>query len=156
MIPEQNRANLQIIVDNPPPSEEPKQDYTFEFLVDAFIQNRDAIEKMEERHKQELKPALRLRELLTEQLLLKLKATGQEMARTKVGTVSAAPRTSVSCSDPNIFMDYVRENDAFELLDRRPNKTACLEFNSENGQLPPGVKMTSKQDVNVQRARKES
>jgi hypothetical protein len=155
MIPEQNRTNLKIIVDNSPP-EEPKHDYTFEFLVDAFIQNRDAIEKMEERHKLELKPAFRLRELLAEQLLLKLKATGQEMARTKAGTVSAAPRISISCSDPGIFMDYVRENDAYELLDRRPNKTACIEFNDVNGQLPPGVKMNTKQDVNVQRPRKES
>jgi hypothetical protein len=155
MIPEQNKTNLKIIVDNSPPLQ-PKQDYTFEFLVDAFIQNRDAIEEMEKRHKLELKPAFRLRELLTEQLLLKLKATGQEMARTKAGTVSVAPRTSISCSNPNEFMEYLIENQLWELIDRRPNKTACLEFNNENGQLPPGVKMTSKEDVNVQRARKES
>jgi hypothetical protein len=58
-------------------------------------------------------------------------------------------RDTASCSDPNLFIDYVREHDAYELLDRRPNSTACKEFLKANNQLPPGVKLNSMRYVNV-------
>ena len=124
----------------------------FERLVQAFIATRDKIEEIKERHKQELARPNKLKDMLTAQLLNDLKATGQEMARTKYGTVSAATKDTASCSDPNLFVDYVREHDAYELMDRRPNSTACREFLNEHGELPPGVKLNVLQYVNVRAA----
>jgi hypothetical protein len=134
---------------------EPEIEYKFDKLVKAFVDTRSVIEDIEERYKQEKKKPLRLKELLTEQLLKKLKQTGQEMARTKYGTVTAVTHDTASCSDPDIFIHYVSEHNAYELLDRRPNKTACKEFLKNNGELPPGVKFNSKQDVNVRNIKKE-
>jgi hypothetical protein len=129
--------------------EPPAKEYRLDELVKAFVDTRDVLEEIDERYKLERKQPLRLKELLTEQLLLKLKQTGQEMARTKYGTVTAVTRDTTSCSDPNLFIDFVRDHDAYYLLDRRANLTACKEFLEVNGQLPPGVKLNSKQDVNV-------
>lgn len=124
----------------------------FDELVRAFVELRKKTKEIEDRHKQELAKPLRLKELLTEELLEGLASTGQEMARTQYGTVSAAVRVTPSCSDPNLFIAYVRENDAYELMDRRPNGTACAEFAKEHGQLPPGVKVSSVRYVNVRAA----
>ena len=126
--------------------------YKFDELVEAFIECRDVIEAIKERHKQELAKPNQLKEMLTERLLDMLASTGQDMARTKFGTVSAATRDTASCSDPNIFVDYVREHDAYELMDRRPNSTACRAFLDEHGELPPGVKLNVLRYVNVRAA----
>jgi hypothetical protein len=123
--------------------------YTIEDVVRAYIKTRNTIEQIKERHKQELKKHHQYQAIQTAWLLTTLKATGQEMARTKYGTVSAAVRDTASCSDPNMFIDYVREHDAYELLDRRPNSTACREFNAKHGMLPPGVKLNTIRYVNV-------
>lgn len=124
----------------------------FDELVRAFVELRKVTKEIEDRHKQELAKPFRLKELLTERLLESLAETGQEMARTQYGTVSAAVRVTPSCSDPNLFIDYVRKNDAYELLDRRPNSTACQEFAKEHGCLPPGVKVSQVRYVNVRAA----
>jgi hypothetical protein len=128
------------VVDNEPPAPDLSR---FDMLVKAFVATGRVIEEIEAEHRERLKKPLRLKELLTEELLNRLAETGQEMARTKYGTVSAAVRDTASCSDPNLFIDYVREHDAYELLDRRPNVTACREYNNEHGMLPPGVKLNS-------------
>jgi len=124
----------------------------FDELVRAFVELRKVVKEIEDRHKQELAKPLRLKELLTAELLEGLASTGQEMARTQYGTVSAAVRVTPSCSDPNLFIAYVREHDAYELMDRRPNGTACAEFAKAHGQLPPGVKVSQVRYVNVRAA----
>src|SRR6266576_838310 len=121
----------------------------FDELVRAFVELRKVVKEIEDRHKQELAKPLRLKELLTAELLEGLASTGQEMARTQYGTVSAAVRVTPSCSDPNLFIAYVREHDAYALMDRRPNGTACAEFAKAHGQLPPGVKVSQVRYVNV-------
>lgn len=124
----------------------------FDKLVKAFIDCRSKIEEIKERHKLELTKPLQLKELLTERLLQGLADTGQQMARTQHGTVSAAVRDTASCYDPNLFITYVREHDEYELVDRRPNETACREFLKQHGELPPGVKFNSMRYVNVRAA----
>jgi hypothetical protein len=121
----------------------------FDELVKAFNETRSKIKEIEERHKQELEKPFRLKELLTERLLQGLAATGQQMARTQYGTVSIALRPTASCSDPNLFINYVREHDAYELINRHPNSTACQVFAKEHGELPPGVKINVMRSVNV-------
>ena len=119
-------------------------------LVNYYIKLRTEIEDIKKQHEAELAKHLKAREVLTEQLLEALDSTGQEMARTKFGTVSAAVRDTASCSDPALFIDYVRKNDAYELVERRPNSTACREFAKGNdGKWPPGVKVNSIRYVNV-------
>jgi hypothetical protein len=129
----------------PMPTNPPRLDE----LVRVFIENRNLIKTIKERHKEELAKPLKLREMLAERMLKKLKDNGQEMARTQYGTVTAVTHDSMSCKDANLFIQYVREHDEYELLDRHPNETACKEYLKANGQLPPGVKMNSKQDVSV-------
>lgn len=124
-------------------------------LVADYIATRDYIKKLKEKHKNELAEFELALEKLAGRLLLFLAHTGQEMARTAAGTVTATVRYTPSLSDPDVFMDFVAEHGLFELLDRRANATACKEFEKDTGTLPPGVRINTWRGVSVRTATAE-
>jgi hypothetical protein len=120
--------------------------------VAQFIRVRDEIKQIEDDAEKALVPWKVLRDKLIGEMLQFLDQTGQKSAKTSAGTVSIRVDVTASCSDPDAFIDYVREHDAYELLDRRANKTACRDFAEQHGTLPPGVKLSSKRTVGVTKA----
>jgi hypothetical protein len=119
-------------------------------LVAQFIKIRDHISRVEEATKAHLRDFYAKREELELAMLEYLDAQGAEMVRTKSGTVSKLVRHTAVLTDPDAFMQFVRENDSYELLDRRANATACREYAVETkGVLPPGVKINSKRYAGV-------
>lgn len=86
------------------------------------------------------------------EMLAFLDQTGQEAARTVLGTVTRRVRDSASLPDPDAFMEFVIHNNAHELMDRRANGTACKHFANVHGHLPPGVKISSIRYVSVRAA----
>jgi len=118
-------------------------------LILYYLQTSDTIKAIEARHKQELAKSKKFLEKLSYLLLEALDNSGQDSAKTKKGTVSAIVRDTASLSDASKFMDFVRDNDAYELMDRRANGTACKEYAREHGVLPPGVRINSIRLVSV-------
>jgi len=68
-----------------------------------------------------------------------------------VGTAYKSVRASATVADFDALLDHVRENDAWELLERRVNKTAVEQFKAVDGDLPPGVNWSETQVVNFRR-----
>jgi len=121
--------------------------------VAQYIGVRDEIARIEEEHKEQLKPLNALKEKLVQSMLDFLDHTGQKSARTEFGTVTAKVNYTSPLTDPDVFMTFVRENDAYELMDRRANSTAVREYLDEHdGQLPPGVKLNARRTVGVTKA----
>jgi len=89
---------------------------------------------------------------LERKMLVALDATDQESARTEFGTVSVTVNHYASCSDPDAFVDFVRENNAYELMERRAASIPCRAWAEEHGALPPGVKINSVRGIGVRRA----
>ena len=85
-------------------------------------------------------------------LLQRFLADGTESVRTTNGTAYKATRTSVSCADGAIFFDYCRENDAWDLLEKRPAKAAVLAFKEEFDDIPPGLNWREDVTINVRRS----
>lgn len=73
------------------------------------------------------------------------------VAARDVGTAYKSTRSSVTVADWHAFLDHVRENEAWEMLERRVNKTAVEQFKSVDGDLPPGVNWAETQVVNFRR-----
>jgi hypothetical protein len=126
-----------------------KDSVRFDQRIVEFLACRSAIESLEEKHKAELKPFQDLKTRLQGQLLKMLQEAGAENVKTERGTVYIDTRAYAACTDPDVFMNYVTANGAFELLDRRPNGTACKDFCAETGSLPPGVRLNTKITANV-------
>jgi hypothetical protein len=113
-------------------------------LVADFRTLRDWLNVQKKKYEDNIAPYIARKEEIGREMLAFLDQTGQESARTSQGTVTATVNHTVSCSDdPDAFMAFIRKSGMLELLDRRPNKTACLAYLSEHNELPPGVQLSS-------------
>lgn len=119
--------------------------------VQQFIMLRDAIKKMEEKHTEELKPLLELKDQVAGWLQTFMETAGANSVKTEFGTCHFNTRVSATLADPDAFMRFVRETENFDLLDRRANSTAVKEYVEANKALPPGVNLSSIKTVGVRR-----
>jgi hypothetical protein len=130
----------------------PQDDTRIDELVDDFRVIRDWLDREEKRHQTKIAPYIARREALRGEMLAFLDRTGQKSARTAKGTVEIRIDRSASCSDPDALIKFIRESGLLELLDRRPNKTACFTYAQEHdGEAPPGVKLDSTRNINVRK-----
>ena len=82
-----------------------------------------------------------------------LNSTGTESVRTENGTFYRTEELKPSGADWQAFYAWVRENDAFDALERRIKKDFVREYmESNDGQLPPGVSVHREFVVRVRRA----
>jgi len=68
-----------------------------------------------------------------------------------IGTAYKTTRSSATVSDWDALLDHVKDCEAWEMLERRVNKTAVEQFKSVEGDLPPGVNWSETQVVNFRR-----
>lgn len=86
-----------------------------------------------------------------------MKANNMTSAKTEAGTATLSTRYTASLADPDAFMQFVRANDMFELLDRRANATAVKEYVRTNqGRTPPGVNLSALESLSVTKPRKKT
>ena len=120
--------------------------------VMQYVAVRDHIKVIEERHKKELEPWVSDKDKLTGIIQQCLEAAGAESIKTSEGTAYTTTRYSASLQDPKLFMDFVIENKAFDLMDRKANAPAVRDYVAEKGSLPPGVNLSSIATIGVRRA----
>ena len=77
---------------------------------------------------------------------------GMESVRTEVGTAYLKEATFVSTSDKTAFLDYIRENERWDLLDIRGSKSNIQDYMLEENDLPPGIEVRRELTVGFRRA----
>ena len=120
-------------------------------LVDRYVAIRD---KKEEIAAEQKAVMARLNKALSkiETLLMEhLEQAGSESIKTSAGTCYRSVRTSVKVEDREQFLDYVRTNQAWDLLESRAAKKDVEAFLEEHQDLPPGVSVRRDAVVNVRR-----
>jgi hypothetical protein len=123
----------------------------FEKSVSQYVVLRDLIKQMDDAHKEGMKAYRETLEKLNSDLLDHINSIGGESVRTAAGTVYRTERKTASLADPDAFMEFVKKNQAFELLDRKVNATAAAEFIAQHHTPPPGVNYTVQYLVGVRR-----
>lgn len=68
-----------------------------------------------------------------------------------VGTAYRSTRASATVADWDQLFDFIQTNEAFEMLERRVNKTAVQQYKDEHADLPPGVNWNETQVINFRR-----
>jgi len=68
-----------------------------------------------------------------------------------IGTAYRTTRTSATVGDWEELFDYIKDKEAWEMLERRVNKTAVEQYRSVHDDLPPGVNWSETQVVNFRR-----
>lgn len=81
-----------------------------------------------------------------------LDKNGVDSVGTPNGTAFKSTTTSATVADKEIFLAYVRDNDAWPLMDVRASKTAVAEFVAETDDLPPGINWRAETVVRIRRS----
>ena len=114
--------------------------------VEKFIALRDAKKVIQDRHKEELRPmneAMLSIETAVQRILISQGATNM---KTPAGTAYLSTTTRPSITDWSVTRGFILENDLIDMMVQKLTPSAVEEYVEGNGQLPPGVVMTS--DIN--------
>jgi cobalamin biosynthesis Mg chelatase CobN len=111
--------------------------------TEQYLQIKAKLTKMDEENEEKKKPLTEIKALLEGYFEKVLTQTGVQTLVSKTGTIHWNNRKTCSLEDPQAFMDFVTQNNLFDLLDRRANGTAVREYAKEHGTLPPGAKLGS-------------
>ena len=106
-------------------------------LVKIYLTIREERAKLEEQDKK-LKEDM---EVISQAMLVICNESNADSVKTHAGTVIRQVKDRFYCSDWDGFKDFVLENNAVDLLERRIHQTNLKEFISEHQAdgLPPGV-----------------
>lgn len=121
--------------------------------VSLYIQLRDQKAQMKAEFDEQVAPLQAKMDKLEAKLLEVFNQTGMDSVKTEFGTAYSTVRTTASVADRESFMDFVKANEEWALLEVRVSKTAVEQFRSANdNELPPGINIREERVVNVRRS----
>lgn len=119
-------------------------------LVKRYIQLRDQKEAMNALLKLKLEPINNEMVEIEKQLKSFLDENNMDSVKTAVGTFFKKSTTSVTVRDMDEVLDFVKENNAYDLFERKVNKTAVMAYIEDNVHVP-GVEVMTEIKVQVRR-----
>jgi hypothetical protein len=154
--------------------------YTVDQIVGKYVDLRDQRDKILEKQKEELKPYLDKMELCEQWLLDFLIRTGQESAKTELGTAYKVTATSATVdtdggwekfisfafgtainraldaaengADPAGAVKAALSSSTLDFFEHRVAKSAVKEYmENTGGKIPPGINFTTFTKCNVRR-----
>lgn len=120
--------------------------------IELYRKLKDKKAQLKAEYEQKAAPVQEKMDRIEGALLGLMNKSGVDSFKTQFGTAYKTERTRVSCSDKGAFMDFVKDNNFYELLEVRPSKAAVEEFKAGRGVLPPGLDYTSEYTVNIRKA----
>lgn len=124
-----------------------------EQLVTIYVKMRDARQKLQREFDEQDGKIKEQQDVVTQALLELCKKTGAEGLRTPAGSVFRTIKTRYWTSDWGSMRQFIKDNDAFELLEQRVHQTNMKNFLEGNPELmPPGMNIDSKYSVTVRRS----
>lgn len=125
-----------------------------EKLVKAYIKMRDARSELKAKFEEEDNKIVEQMNTVERLLLEVCKKAGADSVNIKgAGTIIRGVSTRYWTSDWEAMHNFIKENNAVDLLERRIAQTAMKEFLKENpDRLPKGLNVDSKYTITVRRS----
>jgi hypothetical protein len=121
-------------------------------LVEAFLKIREARTSLKTKYEQEDKALEESAKLIEHSMLDACKQLGADSIRTPYGTVIRSIKSRYWTNDWDSMYRFIREHDAFALLEKRLHQSHMKEFLAENPDLQPaGLNVESEYTVVVRR-----
>lgn len=121
--------------------------------VELYIKLRDRKAEMKAEFDAQVAGIQEKMDKLEAKLLEVFNKTGTDSVKTPFGTAYISTRVSVTAVDREAFMNFVRANEEWSLLEVRPSKTAVEQFRAANdNEIPPGLNIREERVVNVRRS----
>lgn len=121
-------------------------------LVEKYVALRDKKAEIKKRQTEELSRYDLAMSQLEAMMLDILNATGAESMRTNSGTMFKTMRTSTKVMDWSATLEFIKTNNAWDLLEARVSKVAVEAIMAETQQPIPGVATNREIVLNVRRS----
>lgn len=123
-----------------------------EQLVTVYIKMRDALVKLQREFDEKEGAIKAQQDMVTQALLEMCKEMGAEGLRTPAGSVFKTVKTRYWTSDWGSMKQFIKDNDALDLMEQRVHQTNMKNFLEENPTLmPPGMNVDSRYSITVRR-----
>lgn len=123
-----------------------------EQLVTVYIKMRDALVKLQREFDEKEGAIKAQQDIITQALLEMCKEMGAEGLRTPAGSVFKTIKTRYWTSDWGSMKQFIKDNDALDLMEQRVHQTNMKNFLEENPTLmPPGMNVDSRYSITVRR-----
>lgn len=126
-------------------------EFTIEMVVEAFLRLRHKKERIEREAKEKVAVVNAKMQEIEGFLLAKMQEDGVTSYKTAHGTAYKTSSDFASVANWGDLLDYIRANEAYELLEKRVNKMAVRGYIGEEKPLPPGVNYGTKYDVQIRK-----
>lgn len=120
-------------------------------IVEKYIALRDKKSELKAAYDASVKDVDTAMDRVENYLLATMQELGVDSVKTPFGTPYISMRTSATVADWPAVLGFIRESQAWEMLERRVNKTFVDTFRKEQNDLPPGVNYREERVVNVRR-----
>lgn len=120
-------------------------------IVERYIQMRDKKAELKAAYDASVKDIDAGMERIERHLLNELNELGATSMSTPFGTPYVTVRTSASVADWPAVLEHIKSNGAWDMLERRVNKTVVDAFRTEHDDLPPGINWREERVVNIRR-----
>lgn len=128
-------------------------DYRIEDVVQKYIELRDKKAAAKAKYDAYVADIETKLDRLDAWLLKTLEASGGVTSfNTPYGTVYTQTRVKCSGSDWSATWNYIKENDRFDLMEKRISSKAAQEIFEQTGAYPPGINVFTERQVVVRRA----
>lgn len=121
-------------------------------MIEKYIALRDKKQEIEDTHKRQLKPYTEALSMLENLLLDQLNTEGIDSLKGGSGTAYRTTHISITVNRWSETLEFIRKNDAWELLEARVSKTAAQAFMEETKSPVPGTVVSQVVKVNVRRS----
>lgn len=119
--------------------------------IAQYVALRDKIKALDDAHKKKMEPFREMLDQIGGLLLTHLQTVGGDSIATPSGTVYKTVKNSATIKDGKAFFDFVTQNNEWDLLDKKANVTAVMEFIEQHKATPPGVNFSAVITVGVRR-----
>lgn len=123
-----------------------------EATVRKYIELRDACEKIDKEAKERKAPLAAAMDTIEAVLMKIANEQGVTSFKTLAGTAFVTTVSRCGVSNWDETLQFIRDNDAFNLLNKAVNKTAVQEYIDAHETPPPGVSWTVMREVQVRRS----
>jgi Ethanolamine utilization protein EutJ (predicted chaperonin) len=124
---------------------------TVDAVVAGYIRLRSEKEAIEREMKEQVEIVKAKMAKLEAWFQQYLDESGQTSAKTREGTVFMTTTDFARVADWDAVLDFIKEREAFDLLEKRVSKNAVRGYIDADGSVPPGINYGSKISVNVRR-----
>jgi hypothetical protein len=124
---------------------------TVDAVIKKYMKLRSEKEAVEAEIKERIDNIKATMAKLEAWLKAKLDADGLTSFKTDHGTAFLTTTDFANVEDWDAVLRFIREEEAYDMLEKRINKTAVRGYIEARKEVPPGVKYGTKLDINIRK-----